>query len=138
MSESIDQLADRASPGQMVRRRRQRVRGALSGLRDRVMGTVADSTGTVHSRPPSRRRRARARPRTPCARRPDRSAMRPAGSVRQSVERRSRPCGRHRAIRWGLAWLLSVPDCWPRPCCPPRRPRSRQPPRFPKVRLSSR
>ncbi|MFG2022344.1 DUF3618 domain-containing protein [Streptomyces sp. NPDC048825] len=50
LSDNVNRLANRARPGQMVRRRTRRVRGAVSGLRDRVMGTVAESAGTARDR----------------------------------------------------------------------------------------
>lgn len=44
LSEEIDQLADRTSPRRMARRRADQARGAVAGLRERVMGAASDTT----------------------------------------------------------------------------------------------
>ncbi|UCM91385.1 DUF3618 domain-containing protein [Streptomyces marincola] len=41
LADDLDRLADRASPRRMAHRRTERVRGAASGLRERVSGTAA-------------------------------------------------------------------------------------------------
>ncbi|USQ85992.1 DUF3618 domain-containing protein [Streptomyces phaeoluteigriseus] len=43
-SKQADRLADRTSPGRIVRRRNDRVRGAVSGVRKRVMGTASTTS----------------------------------------------------------------------------------------------
>ncbi|MFF0205195.1 DUF3618 domain-containing protein [Streptomyces sp. NPDC005017] len=50
LAKNVDQLTEHARPRQMVRRRTRRMRGAVSGLRERVMGTVSDSTQTARDR----------------------------------------------------------------------------------------
>ncbi|MEV6808032.1 DUF3618 domain-containing protein [Streptomyces sp. NPDC051132] len=47
LSADVDQLADRTSPRRVVRRRAHRMRGAVSGVRERVMGTAADTAHGV-------------------------------------------------------------------------------------------
>ncbi|MFG2577180.1 DUF3618 domain-containing protein [Streptomyces sp. NPDC048481] len=41
LSADVDRLADRASPRRVVRRRTRIMRGAVSGMRERVMGTAS-------------------------------------------------------------------------------------------------
>ncbi|WP_339135009.1 DUF3618 domain-containing protein [Streptomyces sp. f51] len=49
LSADVDQLADHTSPRRMVERRKQRVRGAVSGIRERVMGTAAHASNGAGS-----------------------------------------------------------------------------------------
>jgi len=42
LSSDVDALAYKASPARMVQERKDRVRGALQGVRDKVLGTVSD------------------------------------------------------------------------------------------------
>jgi len=52
LSSDVDALARKASPGRMLRDRRDRATGGVRRLRDRVMGTVAeagDATGRASS-----------------------------------------------------------------------------------------
>ena len=42
LSSDVDALAYKASPGRIVQERTNRVRGALRGARDRIMGTASD------------------------------------------------------------------------------------------------
>ncbi|CAL9655820.1 DUF3618 domain-containing protein [Streptomyces sp. enrichment culture] len=50
LSEDVSRLADRARPRQVVRRRTRRARGALHGVRERVMGSTAEITGQTADR----------------------------------------------------------------------------------------
>jgi gas vesicle protein len=44
MSETIDAIADRTSPGRMIQRRRQRMSDGWRSVRDRVMGRAQDTS----------------------------------------------------------------------------------------------
>ncbi|MFI9150604.1 DUF3618 domain-containing protein [Streptomyces sp. NPDC053367] len=50
LAKNVDQLTEHARPRQMVRRRTRRMRGAMSGLRDRVMGSAAESAQSTRDR----------------------------------------------------------------------------------------
>jgi hypothetical protein len=47
MSETIDAIADRTSPGRIIQRRRQRVSDGWRSVRDRVMGRAHDTSGSA-------------------------------------------------------------------------------------------
>lgn len=47
MSETIDAIADRTSPGRIIQRRRQRVSDGWRSVRERVMGRSQDSYGSA-------------------------------------------------------------------------------------------
>jgi ElaB/YqjD/DUF883 family membrane-anchored ribosome-binding protein len=47
LSADVDQLADRTSPRRVVNRRARRAKGAVAGLRDRVMGSASQSAHGV-------------------------------------------------------------------------------------------
>jgi Protein of unknown function (DUF3618) len=47
MSETIDAIADRTSPGRIIQRRRQRVASGWRSVRERVMGRTADTYGSA-------------------------------------------------------------------------------------------
>jgi gas vesicle protein len=47
MSETIDAIADRTSPGRIVQRRRQRVADGWRSVRERVMGRAQDTYGSA-------------------------------------------------------------------------------------------
>ncbi|MET7451514.1 DUF3618 domain-containing protein [Streptomyces sp. NPDC005574] len=47
LSADVDQLTDRTSPRRVVHRRKERMRGAVGGLRDRVMGTASHTSQGV-------------------------------------------------------------------------------------------
>jgi gas vesicle protein len=49
MASDIDTLQDRVSPSAIVERRKQAVRGRVSSMKDRVMGTTQGATGAVSS-----------------------------------------------------------------------------------------
>ncbi|MCZ9337991.1 DUF3618 domain-containing protein, partial [Streptomyces sp. TRM76130] len=49
LSADVDQLAERAVPRRMVRRRARRMRGAVSGVRERVMGSASSTAHGVSS-----------------------------------------------------------------------------------------
>jgi len=53
MSENLDAIGDRVSPGRIMERRRNRLRAGWTSLRGRVMGTPEDTTGTVAAGTPS-------------------------------------------------------------------------------------
>ncbi|AEE45339.1 DUF3618 domain-containing protein [Cellulomonas fimi] len=46
LSDDVDALTDRVSPGRVVHRQTDRVRTGVRGLRDRVMGTASDLTSS--------------------------------------------------------------------------------------------
>jgi ElaB/YqjD/DUF883 family membrane-anchored ribosome-binding protein len=50
LSETLDAIGDRVSPGRMIERRTNRVRQGLQGLRDRVMGKAQDAVDTTKER----------------------------------------------------------------------------------------
>lgn len=43
MTETLDAIGDRVSPGRIVERRKNRIRASVDDLRDRVMGTASDT-----------------------------------------------------------------------------------------------
>ena len=45
MSETIDAIADRTSPGRIIQRRRQRVSDGWRSVRERVMGSAQNADG---------------------------------------------------------------------------------------------
>lgn len=47
LSRDVDALYDKVSPSRVVERRKAAVRGRLSGVRDKVMGTTQGATGSV-------------------------------------------------------------------------------------------
>jgi gas vesicle protein len=47
MSETIDAIADRTSPGRIIQRRRQRMSDGWRSVRDRVMGRAGDPYGSA-------------------------------------------------------------------------------------------
>jgi hypothetical protein len=47
MSETLDAIGDRVSPGRIIERRKARMSMGVQSLRDRVMGTVHDATDAV-------------------------------------------------------------------------------------------
>lgn len=47
MSETIDAIADRSSPGRIIQRRRQRVSDGWRSVRERVMGRAHDTDGSA-------------------------------------------------------------------------------------------
>ena len=47
MSETLDAIGDRVSPGRIIERRKARMTMSVQSMRDRVMGTVHDATDTV-------------------------------------------------------------------------------------------
>jgi hypothetical protein len=53
MSENLDAIGDRVSPGRIVERRRNRVRNGVSTLRERVMGAPAAVGSTLSEHTPS-------------------------------------------------------------------------------------
>jgi hypothetical protein len=46
LSEDVDAVRERVRPGTMARRQGERVRGAMGGLKDRVMGAASDVAST--------------------------------------------------------------------------------------------
>jgi ElaB/YqjD/DUF883 family membrane-anchored ribosome-binding protein len=50
LSTDVDRLAEKVAPGQVVRRRVGRARRAMTGMRDRVMGTASDTTTSARDR----------------------------------------------------------------------------------------
>ncbi|MET7597938.1 DUF3618 domain-containing protein [Streptomyces sp. NPDC005481] len=50
LSQDVDRLADRTSPSRVVRRRTEHVRGAVTGLRERVMGSASTTAGQATDR----------------------------------------------------------------------------------------
>lgn len=50
LSRDLDRLAEQVSPRQVAHRRTERMRGAATGVKDRVMGTAAESTGQATER----------------------------------------------------------------------------------------
>jgi ElaB/YqjD/DUF883 family membrane-anchored ribosome-binding protein len=50
LGETLDAIGDRVSPGRVIERRTNRVRLAVGGLRDRVMGFVDDTTSSANDR----------------------------------------------------------------------------------------
>jgi len=49
LSTDVDALSEKVTPGRIVERRVNRARRGLTGLRDRVMGSVSDTASTVGS-----------------------------------------------------------------------------------------
>jgi len=49
MASDLDTLQDRVSPSAIVERRKQAVRGRFSSMKERVMGTTHNATGSVSS-----------------------------------------------------------------------------------------
>ena len=49
MASDLDTLQDRVSPSAIVERRKQAVRGGLSSMKDKVMGSAQSATGSVTS-----------------------------------------------------------------------------------------
>src|SRR5688572_25315426 len=47
MSETIDAIADRTSPGRIIQRRRQRMGDGWRSVRERVMGRAEDTHGSA-------------------------------------------------------------------------------------------
>lgn len=50
LSTDVDRLAEKVTPGQVVRRRVGRARRAMTSMRDRVMGTTSDTMSTAGRR----------------------------------------------------------------------------------------
>jgi hypothetical protein len=48
LSRDVDALYDRVSPGRIVGRRKEAVRGRFSSMKDSVMGTAGSAKGTAH------------------------------------------------------------------------------------------
>jgi len=59
MSESIDAIADRTSPGRIIQRRRQRMSDGWRSVRERVMGRADDPNGSVDDSGPGMAESAR-------------------------------------------------------------------------------
>ena len=53
LSQDLDAIGDRVSPGRMVERRRNRLRNGVTSLRERVMGAPAAMGSTLSERSPS-------------------------------------------------------------------------------------
>ena len=83
MSETIDAIADRTSPGRIIQRRRQRMSDGWRSVRERVMGRAEDTVGSAGDRAHGSRA-----PGTP-----------PARSSRGPAKRRGRCSSRCRATR---------------------------------------
>jgi hypothetical protein len=49
MASDLDTLQDRVSPSAIVERRKQAVRGGISSMKDKVMGTAQSATGSMSS-----------------------------------------------------------------------------------------
>ncbi|URN11490.1 DUF3618 domain-containing protein [Streptomyces radiopugnans] len=47
LSEDVGRLADHANPRHAVRRRKERAKGRMTVVRERVMGTTSDTTQSV-------------------------------------------------------------------------------------------
>jgi hypothetical protein len=47
LSETLDAIGDRVSPGRMIERRKNRVLNGIQTMRERVMGTASDTVGEV-------------------------------------------------------------------------------------------
>ena len=64
LSQNVNALGEAVTPGNIAKRQVDKVAGAAVGLKDKVMGTVDDATGSVRSRtrPPARRAATRWRP----------------------------------------------------------------------------
>ncbi len=74
LSENLDAIGDRVSPGRVIERRRNRMRGSVDSLRDRVMGPASGPSGqgsvdddggvtsTLRSAPESARQQAQGNP----------------------------------------------------------------------------
>lgn len=50
LSRNLDDLVDKVSPGRVVERRKEAVRGRMRRMRDSVMGTAHDAAGSTTSR----------------------------------------------------------------------------------------
>ena len=62
LGSTVDAIGDRVSPGRMVERRTNRVKGSFRSAKESVMGTTSDVTGTVGDRVSSAAARATAAP----------------------------------------------------------------------------
>jgi ElaB/YqjD/DUF883 family membrane-anchored ribosome-binding protein len=47
LSSDVDALADKVTPSKIVEREKNKIRGALSGVRERIMGAAEDATGAM-------------------------------------------------------------------------------------------
>ncbi len=47
LTSTVDAIGDRVSPGRVVERRVNRVKGGVQSVKERVMGTASDAAGTV-------------------------------------------------------------------------------------------
>ena len=47
LSDTLDAIGDRVSPGRVIERRKNRASQSIQSLRDRVMGSAADATDSI-------------------------------------------------------------------------------------------
>jgi ElaB/YqjD/DUF883 family membrane-anchored ribosome-binding protein len=107
LSTDVDLLAEKVTPGRIVRRRTERARRAVTGLRDRVMGSAADTKDSASTAASSVADRA-----SSVADDAARTAREAPQAIRRGTEGNPIAAG---LIAFGAGWLLST-------LAPPSRP----------------
>ncbi len=135
LATDVDRLADRTSPRRVARRRTARMRGAMSGMRERVMGTASDTAHGVRDTAQSAAGSLQEGTGQAVGTARD-AAGQAAGTARDMAEQAGHAVqqapdvarGQTQGNPWRPVWSPSGSESWRPRCCRPPAPSGRRPP----------